>query len=203
VDFHSPYGCSKGTADQYVHDYHRIFGLNTVVMRQSCIYGPRQFGREDQGWIAWLMIAAVGAHPITIYGDGRQVRDILRVDDLLDAFEAAAQNIKLATGSVYNIGGGAANAVSLLEVLDFIEEYTGRPLPYRMAPPRPGDQRVYVSDIRRAGRQLGWYPRTGWKEGLMQLHEWVVSNHRPHSLSSALSAKRRIELSSSPTSVAR
>jgi CDP-paratose 2-epimerase len=177
LDFHSPYGCSKGAADQYARDYHRIFGLNTVVMRQSCIYGPRQFGREDQGWLAWLMIAAQNRQPITIYGDGRQVRDILQVDDLLDAFEAAARNIAIAAGAVYNIGGGPANAVSLLGVLDFIEEHTGVRVPYRFAAPRPGDQRVYISDIRRAGCQFGWSPRIGWRRGLSALHDWVAANH--------------------------
>jgi CDP-paratose 2-epimerase len=177
LDFHSPYGCSKGAADQYVRDYHRIFGLNTVVMRQSCIYGPRQFGREEQGWLAWLMIAARTRQPITIYGDGRQVRDILQIDDLLDAFEAAARNIAIAAGSVYNIGGGPANAVSLLEVLDFIEKHAGVRLPRRFAAPRPGDQRVYISDIRRAGCQLGWSPRIGWRRGLSALHDWIAANH--------------------------
>jgi CDP-paratose 2-epimerase len=197
LDFHSPYGCSKGAADQYVRDYHRMFGLNTVVMRQSCIYGPRQFGREDQGWLAWLMIAAASGQPITIYGDGRQVRDILQIDDLLDAFEAAAQNIAVAAGSIYNIGGGPANAVSLLEVLDFIDEHAGIRVPSRFAAPRPGDQRVYVSDTRRAGRELGWHPLTGWKQGLIELQEWVAANHSQPSLSSATPAERRIALSPS------
>jgi CDP-paratose 2-epimerase len=175
LDFHSPYGCSKGAADQYVRDYHRIFGLNTVVLRQSCIYGPRQFGREEQGWLAWLMIAAESGQPITIYGDGRQVRDVLQIEDLLDAFEAAARNIHITAGSVYNIGGGPANAVSLLEVLDFIESHAGVRIRYNFAGPRPGDQRVYVSDIRRARRDLGWYPRIGWKKGLLGLHRWVTA----------------------------
>jgi CDP-paratose 2-epimerase len=176
LDFHSPYGCSKGAADQYVHDYHRIFGLNTVVMRQSCIYGPRQFGREEQGWIAWLMIAAERGQSITIYGDGRQVRDILHVDDLLDAFEAAAQRITTTAGAVYNVGGGPANAVSLLEVLEFIEQRAGAYISYRFAPPRPGDQRAYISDIRRARVQLGWSPRIGWKQGLDGLYKWINAN---------------------------
>jgi CDP-paratose 2-epimerase len=176
LDFHSPYGCSKGAADQYVHDYHRIFGLNTVVMRQSCIYGPRQFGVEDQGWVAWLMIAAECGHLITVYGDGRQVRDLLHIEDLLDAFEAAARNIENAAGRIYNMGGGPANAVSLLEVIEFIEQRKSTRLPYRVAEPRPGDQRVYVSDIRRAGRELGWSPRIGWQTGLCGLHEWIVAN---------------------------
>jgi len=173
LDFHSPYGCSKGAADQYVRDYHRIFGLNTVVMRQSCIYGPRQFGVEDQGWVAWFMIAASCDRPITIYGDGRQVRDILHVDNLIDAFEAAAANIGRVAGSVFNIGGGPDNAVSLLEVLRFIEHRRGACVPLRKAAPRPGDQRVYVSDIGRAARDLGWKPRTSWREGLDGLFEWV------------------------------
>jgi CDP-paratose 2-epimerase len=173
LDFHSPYGCSKGAADQYVRDYHRIFGLNTVVMRQSCIYGPRQFGVEDQGWVAWFMIAAACDRPVTIYGDGRQVRDILHVDNLIDAFEAAAANIGRVAGSVFNIGGGPENAVSLLEVLRFIEHRRGACVPLRKAAPRPGDQRVYVSDIGRAGRDLGWTPRTSWREGLDGLFEWV------------------------------
>jgi CDP-paratose 2-epimerase len=187
LDFHSPYGCSKGAADQYVRDYHRIFGLNTVVLRQSCIYGPRQFGREEQGWLAWLMIAAENRYPITIYGDGRQVRDVLQIDDLLDGFEAVAQNIAIAAGSVYNIGGGPANAVSLLEALDFIERYGAIRIPYRFAPPRPGDQHVYISDIRRAARELGWRPRIGWRRGLIGLYKWIAANHGQDSPSPAAS----------------
>lgn len=173
LDFHSPYGCSKGAADQYVRDYYRTYGLKTVVLRQSCIYGCHQFGVEDQGWVAWFAIAAEAGYPITIYGDGRQVRDILYVDDLIDAFEAAAANIATAAGSVYNVGGGPANAVSLLDVLEFIGERRGAPVPYRLAGGRPGDQRVYISDIRRAQSELGWNPRTGWQAGLGMLCEWV------------------------------
>jgi CDP-paratose 2-epimerase len=176
LDFHSPYGCSKGAADQYVRDYHRIYGLNTVVMRQSCIYGCRQFGVEDQGWVAWFAIAAESGRPITIYGDGRQVRDILYVDDLIDAFEAAAANISTAAGSVYNIGGGSANAVSLLDVLEFLGERRGGRIQYCVAGERPGDQRVYVSDIKRAQSELGWNPQTEWQAGLGMLCEWV-SDH--------------------------
>jgi len=180
LDFHSPYGCSKGGADQYVRDYHRIFGLNTVVMRQSCIYGPRQFGVEDQGWVAWFMIAAESGHPITIYGDGRQVRDILYVDDLLDVYEAAAANIATAAGRVYNIGGGPGNAVCLLDVLNFLEQSRGVRVPYRKAGARPGDQRVYISDIRKAQRELGWRPRIGWQAGLGMLYDWVrAQRHQP------------------------
>ncbi len=176
LDFHSPYGCSKGSADQYVRDYHRIYGLNTVVLRQSCIYGRRQFGVEDQGWVAWFMIAAECGFPLTIYGDGKQVRDVLYIDDLLDAFEAAAANIKRAAGSVYNIGGGPDNGICLLDLLRFLERRQGRPIVYRTAQARPGDQRVYVSDIRRAQRELRWKPRIGWELGLDKLYEWVCAN---------------------------
>lgn len=173
LDFHSPYGCSKGAADQYVRDYHRIYGLNTVVLRQSCIYGPRQFGIEDQGWVAWFMLAAKCGKPITIYGDGKQVRDILHVEDLLDAFDAAAENIKTVAGKIYNVGGGPQNAVSLLDVLSFIQEHNEIQVPLRRAEARPGDQRVYVSDIRMAQSQLGWKPKIQWKAGLKELHKWV------------------------------
>ncbi|MGH7986177.1 MAG: GDP-mannose 4,6-dehydratase [Candidatus Binataceae bacterium] len=176
LDFHSPYGCSKGAADQYVRDYHRIFGLNTVVMRQSCIYGRRQFGIEDQGWVAWFALAAESGKSLTIYGDGHQVRDILHVDDLVDAFEAAAHNIRIAAGAVYNIGGGPENTVSLLEVLEFIERRRGSPLSYRHVPERPGDQRVYISDVRQARCELGWYPRIGWRTGLNDLCAWISRN---------------------------
>jgi CDP-paratose 2-epimerase len=176
LDFHSPYGCSKGAADQYVRDYHRIYGLNTVVMRQSCIYGPRQFGVEDQGWVAWFAIAAECDRSITIYGDGRQVRDILYVNDLVDAFEAAAANIERTAGKVYNIGGGPENAVSLLDVLGVIQKRRGRRICYRTAALRPGDQLVYISDIRRARHDFGWNPRIDWQTGLQLLADWVAEN---------------------------
>src|SRR5208282_716439 len=156
VDFHSPYGCSKGTADQYVRDYHRIYGLNTVVFRQSCIYGTQQFGSEGQGWITWFLIAAELGLPLTIYGDGKQVRDVLYIDDLLDAFDGAAERIAIARGNIYNIGGGTPNAISLLELIDFVSKRRARPLRYTFAATRPGDQRIYVSDVRRIGSDLNW-----------------------------------------------
>ena len=176
LDFHSPYGCSKGSADQYVHDYHRIYGLDTVVFRQSCIYGTRQFGMEDQGWVAWFIIATELGRKLTVYGDGKQVRDVLWIDDLVSAFDAAAKNIRTVAGRVYNIGGGPRNVISLLDLLEFLEARSGKPVPYSRAPWRPGDQRVYVSDIRRAGRELKWRPRVGWQRGVALLRDWVRGN---------------------------
>ncbi len=177
LDFHSPYGCSKGSADQYVIDYHRIYGLSTIVFRQSCIYGYRQFGAEDQGWVAWFMIASQLGRPITIFGDGKQVRDILFIDDLLDAYDAAFAAGDRAFGKAYNIGGGPDNVLSLLELVSYIEKRRGNKLPYGMSEWRPGDQKVFVSDIRRAQQELGWMPKTGCQRGLQLLYDWVSENH--------------------------
>ncbi len=176
LDFHSPYGCSKGAADQYFRDYHRIYGLKTVVLRQSCIYGYRQFGVEDQGWVAWFMIAAELGKPISIYGDGKQVRDVLFIEDLLDAYDAAAKHIDTAAGRVYNIGGGPGNALSLLELLCFLKEKYQGSLQYAHADWRPGDQRIYVSDIRRAAAELGWSPRFDVPTGLNRLQAWIAEH---------------------------
>lgn len=176
LDFHSPYGCSKGAADQYVRDYYRIYDLNTVVFRQSCIYGPHQFGIEDQGWVAWLTIAAITGRPITVYGDGCQVRDVLHVEDLLDVFDAAAGRVKTVAGRIYNVGGGPENAISLRDVLEWLGERLGKQVPVRSADWRPGDQRLYVSDIRSAKRELEWSPKIGWREGLERLYDWIVEN---------------------------
>ena len=176
LDFHSPYGCSKGAADQYVRDYHRIYGLRSVVFRQSCIYGYRQFGFEDQGWIAWFTIASQLGRPISVYGDGMQVRDVLFVDDLIDAYDAAASSIAITAGQVYNIGGGPSNVMSLLDLLSHLEGRLGRTIPYARAAWRPGDQRVFISDVRKAERDFGWAPRVGWQTGLDRLYEWVEAN---------------------------
>lgn len=176
LDFHSPYGCSKGAADQYVRDYARIYGLRTVVFRQSCIYGYRQFGVEDQGWLAWFTIAAVLNRPITIYGDGMQVRDVLFISDLIDAYQMALNHIETTGGRVYNIGGGAANTLSLLQLLDFLRAELNPDLSAAFADWRPGDQPVYVSDIGRAEREFGWHPKTSWQEGTRQLLDWVKDN---------------------------
>ena len=176
LDFHSPYGCSKGAADQYVIDFHRIYGLRTIVFRQSCIYGYRQFGAEDQGWVAWFMIAAQMGRPIKIYGDGKQVRDVLFVDDLLDAYEAAFAAGDKVVGKAYNIGGGPHNVLSLLELLAYIEKRQNRKLSYEFDAWRPGDQKVFVSDIRRAHREIGWAPKTQCIRGLNLLYDWVGEN---------------------------
>jgi CDP-paratose 2-epimerase len=173
LDFHSPYGCSKGTGDQYVRDYARIYGLKTVTFRQSCIYGTRQFGIEDQGWIAWFCVAVTLGKPFTIYGDGKQIRDALWVGDLIDAYERAWERIETVRGEVFNIGGGPANTLSLLELVAKLERAFGRPLGPSFADWRPGDQRVFVADIRKAERLLGWSPRVATAEGVDRLLEWV------------------------------
>ena len=177
LDFHSPYGCSKGAGDQYVRDYARIFGLRTVVFRQSAIYGPRQMGVEDQGWVAWFIIAAVTGRPITIYGDGKQVRDLLFIDDLLDVYDAAIAQIDMAAGQVYNIGGGPRHTMSVwVEFEPILERLVGHPIAASYSDWRPGDQRVVICDIRKAERELGWRPRVGVDEGIRRLYEWVVAN---------------------------
>lgn len=177
LDFHSPYGCSKGAGDQYVRDYHRIYGLRTVVARQSCIYGYRQFGIEDQGWVAWFMIAAIKGRPIRIYGNGKQVRDVLFIDDLLDAYDALVNGIDVAAGQIYNIGGGSENTMSIwTEFGPRLERLLGRPIPVTHGDWRPGDQPVYISDIRKAQHDLGWRPRVSVEEGARRLFEWIDNN---------------------------
>jgi CDP-paratose 2-epimerase len=177
LDFHSPYGCSKGCGDQYVRDYARIYGLKTVVMRQSCIYGKRQFGVEDQGWIAHFCISAAGGEGINIYGNGKQVRDVLWIDDLIAAYEAAADNIDKAAGQIYNIGGGPDNTMSIwTEFCPKIEELAGRSITVSFEDWRPGDQPVYISDIRKAERELGWRPKVSMDEGVELLWQWIQSS---------------------------
>lgn len=177
LDFHSPYGCSKGTGDQYTRDYHRIYSLPTVVLRQSAIYGPRQFGIEDQGWLAHFVIRCTANRPITIYGDGKQTRDLLYVDDLVRCYELAIKNIRTAAGQVYNIGGGPARSLSVWgETGPLLEQLAGRALKPALGEWRPGDQRVYISDISKAKRDLGWEPSMMPEEGLRCLWEWVQRN---------------------------
>jgi len=177
LDFHSPYGCSKGAGDQYVRDYARIYGLQTVVFRQSCIYGPRQFGVEDQGWVAWFLIAAVTGQPISIYGDGKQVRDLLWVDDLLDLYDLALERIDLASGRVYNVGGGPGNTLAVWQELGpMLTSLLGCEIPVTYHDWRPGDQHIFVADVRKAERELGWRPTTRREDGVRRLYEWVVDN---------------------------
>ncbi len=177
LDFHSPYGCSKGAGDQYVRDYSRIYDLPTVVMRQSCIYGPRQFGVEDQGWVAWFIIAAVTGKPITIYGDGKQVRDVLFVEDLLDAYDTALEHLDKSAGQIYNVGGGPDNILSVWQEFGpMLEGLLGKPIAVHWGDWRPGDQSIYVSDIRKINRELGWKPAVGVEEGIRRLYQWVSAN---------------------------
>ena len=173
LDFHSPYGCSKGAADQYVRDYHRIYGLNNVVFRKSCIYGYRQFGTEDQGWVAWLSIAALMNKPITIYGDGKQVRDVLFISDLVRAYDSAVTNINKTRGQIYNIGGGQNNTLSVLSLLELLKNIYGKDIPYSFSGWRPGDQKVCIMDIRKAKKDLGWEPQIGVEEGVRKLTNWI------------------------------
>lgn len=176
LDFYSPYGCSKGAADQYVRDYARIYGLRTVNFRQSCIYGYRQFGVEDQGWVAWFAICAVLGRVLTLYGDGRQVRDVLFIDDLVQCYLQAAETIETTRGQHYNVGGGPKNTLSLLELIQLLQKQLNRKVHYRFSDWRLGDQKVFVSDIRKAKRDFHWQPRVGVEEGVAQLVGWVSQN---------------------------
>ena len=178
LDFYSPYGCSKGAADQYVHDYGRIYGLRTVVFRNSCIYGTRQFGIEDQGWLAWFVIAALQGKPISIYGDGKQVRDVLFIDDLVEIMLRAVARPEVSAGQVYNIGGGPSRTVSVWkEFGPMLERHLGKAIPVRLHDWRPGDQKIYISDIRKASRDFGWEPKVDVDEGVRRLFDWVKENH--------------------------
>jgi CDP-paratose 2-epimerase len=179
LDFHSPYGCSKGAADQYVIDYARTFGLPAVVFRMSCIYGPHQFGNEDQGWVAHFMVQALRGEALTIYGDGRQVRDILYVDDLVDGLRLAQSHIGRLSGQAFNIGGGPESTISLLELLNEIERLHGSRPAVSHVDWRPGDQRYYVSNTRRFRDAAGWEPRHGVGPGLQALSEWLRAHAVP------------------------
>ncbi len=176
IDFHSPYGCSKGTADQYFRDYARIYGLKTVVFRQSCIYGERQFGIEDQGWLAWFTIASMLNQPITIYGDGKQIRDVLYVGDLVRAFDLATEKINVTAGKIYNVGGGRRFTLSLLELLTLLENFHGREIPVAYSDWRPGDQKDYISDPAKAKNEFGWEPLVSPQQGMEKLAGWVRQN---------------------------
>ena len=173
IDFHSPYGCSKGAADQYVRDYARCFHMNTVVLRQSCIYGAHQYGSEDQGWVAHFVHSILHDRPLTIYGDGKQVRDLLDARDLSRLYEIAFEKIDTTRGRIYNVGGGPDNQRNLLEVIEQIGSLTGKRPHYSFADWREGDQAYYVSDITRAETELGWRPEIPFDQGLENLVAWA------------------------------
>jgi len=171
---HTPYGSSKLSGDIYVQDYGKVYGLKTGVFRMSCIYGPRQFGVEDQGWVAWFAIATLLNKPVTIYGDGKQVRDVLYVDDLVRAYELFIEsNLKQ---EVFNMGGGRENTLSLLELLDLLEDLTGKRSEIRFSGWRPSDQKVYISDIKKAKEKLGWDVKINPKDGVSRIVNWMQSN---------------------------
>lgn len=176
LDFHSPYGCSKGAADQYVRDYARLYGMKTVVFRQSCIYGPHQLGIEDQGWVAWFLIAALFGRDVTVYGTGKQVRDLLYVDDLVDLYVRAVDNIDAVSGEVFNAGGGAANSLSLLEFLAVINGPLGLSMKWTHSDWRPGDQPIFISDNTKAKTMLGWEPTMDTDTGIKNLLAWLKDN---------------------------
>jgi CDP-paratose 2-epimerase len=175
LDFHTPYGCSKGAADQYVLDYARSFGVPACVMRMSCIYGPRQMGTEDQGWVAHFLIRALNGEPITLFGDGRQVRDILHVNDAVDAYLAALDRIEQISGRAFNLGGGPANAVSLRQLIAHIESLTGQRADVRFEEWRAGDQRYFVADASAARAALDLPQAKDWREGVADLARWLRS----------------------------
>lgn len=186
LDFHSPYGCSKGAADQYLLDYHRIFGLKTVVFRHSSMYGGRQFATADQGWIGWFcqMAAETRAglrrEPFTISGNGKQVRDVLHAEDMISLYFSTLRHIDAAAGQAFNIGGGIDNSLSLLELFRLLQKEIGQPLHYQQLPPRESDQRVFVADISKATTRLGgWKPQVSAASGVSQMLAWVAGTIVP------------------------
>lgn len=177
IDFHSPYGCSKGAADQYVRDYSRIYGLNTIVFRQSCIYGPHQFGMEDQGWVAWFLILPFLGKKVNIYGNGKQVRDLLYVEDLVEAYDQAIKHIHKTKGEIYNIGGGSNNTLSIWwEFKDILEDVFKKKMEANFLDWRAGDQPIFVSDVRKAFQDFKWKPKVTVQNGIETFHHWVKEN---------------------------
>ncbi|WP_407048846.1 SDR family NAD(P)-dependent oxidoreductase [Methyloraptor flagellatus] len=190
LDFHTPYGCSKGAADQYVLDYARSFGIPTAVLRMSCIYGPRQMGTEDQGWVAHFLIRALEGRPISIYGDGRQVRDVLYVGDCVEAYRRARERIGTIAGRAFNLGGGPDNAVSLVALIAEIERLIGRKVETRVSGWRQGDQKYFVADTSAIRAALGLGTPVGWRDGLRRLADWL----RTEGVASGADAGRRLKV---------
>lgn len=176
LDFCTPYGCSKGVADQYVLDYARSYGIPTAVLRMSCIYGPRQFGTEDQGWVAHFLLRALSGEPVVVFGDGRQVRDVLHVHDAVRAYRGLLSAMDAVSGKPFNLGGGPANAVSILTMLQEVEQLAGLRLNIRFEPWRQGDQRYFVADTRRLRSAIGWQAQVNWQRGVRDLAEWLSQN---------------------------
>ena len=173
LDFHSPYGCSKGSADQYVIDYARVYDIKATTFRQSCIYGPRQFGSQDQGWISWFIISSLSKQAINIYGNGKQVRDILYIDDLVHAYDLAISKPSNIKGEAFNIGGGSENSISLIECINMISEILDKKVEYNFSDPRLGDQKIFVSDNNKISELLNWEPTVSIKKGISSLLKWT------------------------------
>ncbi len=189
LDFHSPYGNSKGAADQYVIDYCRSFGLKNTVFRMSCIYGPHQFGTEDQGWVAHFILKTLKGEKITLYGDGMQVRDVLYIDDLVNAFLLAWANIEQIKGEAFNIGGGPGNAISLLELIRMLEELHKQKIPVAMKEWRTGDQKYYVSNYSKFHNATGWSPEFSYRKGIVTLYNWLSKYYSPTQIQTLKSKK--------------
>src|SRR5438045_4857836 len=194
IDFHSPYGCTKGAADQYVLDYARTFGLPAVAFRMSCIYGPHQFGTEDQGWVAHFRIRAIGNEVITIYGDGLQVRDVLYVDDLIDAFLLAQAHMDTLAGEAFNIGGGPERTTSMVELVDLMTSLDSRAPVVRFDAWREADQRYYVSDTRKFSDMTGWSARVSVRDGVRTLGDWLRAGHTSAPPAPAAAGPRRVPI---------
>jgi CDP-paratose 2-epimerase len=176
LDFYSPYGCSKGTGDQYVRDYSRMYGIPTVVVRQSCIYGNNQFGIEDQGWVAWFTIATLLGKQISVFGDGNQIRDVLFVSDLVRLYDLAIQNKEKCAGKIYNVGGGPQNTLSLNELISILSKRFNKEIVPLKGDWRPGDQKVFISNIDKVKNDLGWSPQIDIHQGINKMAEWIEAN---------------------------
>ena len=175
-DFHTPYGCSKGIADLYSLDYSRIYSLKTVTLRQSCIYGPNQFGIEDQGWLSWFIIKLLNNEEIKIFGNGKQVRDVLHVNDLVSLYEKIFQNFDHLKSQAYNVGGGLKNSISLIQCLNLLKKISHNNIKLNFLDERQGDQKVYISDISKISKQLNWIPNVNYITGIEQLYIWLKNN---------------------------